>query len=47
MGMFFAMKCIGVFYPALFMLLIQVRCEASKVADIVFYIKAFATKQMA
>jgi hypothetical protein len=29
------------------MLLIQVRCEASKAADIVVYFKAFATKQMA
>ncbi len=29
------------------MLLIQVRCKASKAADIVFYFKAFATKQMA
>jgi hypothetical protein len=29
------------------MLLIQVRCEASKAADIVDYFKAFATKQMA
>ncbi len=28
------------------MLIIQVRCEASKAADIVFYFKAFATKQM-
>ncbi len=29
------------------MLLFQVRCEASKAADIVFCFKAFATKQMA
>ncbi len=29
------------------MLIIQVRCEASKAADIVCYLKAFATKQMA
>ncbi len=29
------------------MLIIQVRCEASKASDIVFYLKAFATKQMA
>jgi signal transduction histidine kinase len=32
-------------YPALFMLLIQVRCEASKAADIAVNFKAFATKQ--
>jgi len=29
------------------MLIIQVRCKASEAADIVFYFKAFATKQMA
>ncbi len=29
------------------MLINQVRCEASKAAVIVFYFKAFATKQMA
>ncbi len=29
------------------MFLIQVRCEASKAADIVICFKAFATKQMA
>ncbi len=29
------------------MRLIQVRCKALKAADIVFYFKAFATKQMA
>ncbi len=29
------------------MLLIQIRCEALKAADIVFYYKAFATKLMA
>ncbi len=28
------------------MLLIQVRCKASKATDIVFYFKAFAAKQM-
>ncbi len=29
------------------MRIIQVRCEASKAADIVCYFKAFATRQMA
>ena len=29
------------------MLLIQVSCKASEATDIVFYFKAFATKQMA
>ncbi len=40
-------QIMNVFYPVLFMLLIQVRCKASKEADIVFYFKAFATQQMA
>ncbi len=29
------------------MLLIKVRCDTSKAADIVFYFKAFGTKQVA